>query len=174
VPPQQSYVWPFILEASGSEPVTIQWDNESIQHSKAQLLLYDAEAGRLVDMRTTGIYTVPNANSRQLQFIFNTNPDNYRNELGTAYPNPFTRRISLPAYLNTVEGQASVMVSIVNLTGIEVHRQTLTSSEKGLLQPEWDGTDQSGNSVSPGVYVYKVTFNKGSRTYVSQGKVVKL
>ncbi|HET9052934.1 MAG TPA: hypothetical protein VFM90_02095, partial [Cyclobacteriaceae bacterium] len=175
VSPQPQYVWRFTLDASGKEPVTLQWNHESIQQSKAQLLLYDAQAARLVDMRTQGEYTVPNASNRQLQFIFSTDELHGSNsELGKAYPNPFTKEVNLPAYLHTSNGQATVIVNIINPAGIVVYRQIRTTSSKELMQPVWNGTDQSGNRVAPGVYIYKVIFTSNKRSYLHQGKLIKL
>ncbi len=174
VPLQEQYVWPFTLDASGNEPVTIQWNNEAIQNSKSQLLLYDAAAGKLTDMRTTATYTTPNGSNRQLQFIFNTGERYAGNrELGKAYPNPFIKEINLPGYLHTAEGQATVTVSIIGLTGVEVHNEKIVTSTTGLLQPVWDGTNSNGFNLPPGVYVYKVVFNSGKQSYVSMGKIVK-
>lgn len=175
VPPQQRYFWPFTLDASGKESVTLQWDHESIGQSKAQLLLYDVEAGRLVDMRTQGAYTPPNANHRKLQFIFSTDELHIRNsELSKAYPNPFTKEVNLPAYLHASDGHATVTVNIISATGTIVYRQKITTSSKELVQPVWNGMDQSGNPVTPGVYIYKIIFTSGNKSYASQGKILKL
>lgn len=174
VPPQQRYVWPFTLDATGEEPITLQWDNESIRQSKAQLLLYDVQAGRLIDMRAHGTYTVSDANNRQLQFIFSTDELHTGNsELSKAYPNPFTGEVNLPAYLHLGTGEATVRVSIINPAGITVYHEAFTTASRGLIRPVWNGADQSGNPVMPGMYIYKLTFTSGHQSYVSQGKILK-
>ncbi len=69
------------------------------------------------------------------------------------YPNPFnsTTAISyvLPAY-------SSVNLSIYNLLGEKVKCLVAESQPPGHYVSNWDGTDEFGNSVAGGLYLYKL------------------
>lgn len=172
VPTQDNYVWTYQLTAPENEPVSLRWDNKPFENSNAQVLLYDAKAGVLLDMRVRNAYDV--TGSRTLEFIYSKNKRfAEQSGLGRAYPNPFTKRVSLPAFLNTSEGPATVSVSIKSLTGVEVYAGEWKTETLGLIQPEWDGTQSSGYAVASGVYVYQVKFSNTKQTIVTQGKILK-
>ena len=172
VPTQDNYVWTYVLTASDHEPVTLHWDNKSFENINAQVLLYDARAGVLLDMSLANTY--PATGSRALEFIYSKNKRfTEQTGLGRAYPNPFTKVVSLPAFLNTTEGPATVFVSIKSLTGVEVYTEEWKTETLGLIQPEWNGTQSSGYSVASGVYVYHVKFSNSRQTIVTQGKILK-
>lgn len=72
------------------------------------------------------------------------------------YPNPFnpttTISFSIPA-------DSKVGVSIYNIKGQKVKTLVNDELEKGLHKIIWDSTDNSGKSVSSGVYFYKLNVN---------------
>ncbi len=69
------------------------------------------------------------------------------------YPNPFNPRTTL-SFLLGREGPATITVH--NLLGREVWRQTLSCPSPGRYRVVWEGTDQAGNSVASGVYFYRL------------------
>lgn len=171
VPLQEEYVWPFTLTTVNNESVELQWDNKPFQNSRSQLLLYDAHAERLVDMRTTKSYTT--SGNKVLEFIF-TSDQKYslQRELGKAFPNPFVQHVSLPAFINT-QGSASITLTVKGLSGVEVYSRQWETKNEGLIQPEWKGVDGNGQSVSPGVYIYQITYSNDKHTVTSYGKLIK-
>jgi hypothetical protein len=78
------------------------------------------------------------------------------------YPNPFNPstaiRFSLP-----VENKISLIV--YDMVGREV--KTLIANQqmaKGAYQAEWDGTNNAGNAVASGSYVYTLKFGNFSKS----------
>ncbi len=81
--------------------------------------------------------------------------------LGNPFPNPFTplsdnpdfNRVVFPARaVEGVEGEFSVL--IFNINGVLIRE--LRSADPGGRDLEWDGTDEAGNFVESGVYVYQI------------------
>jgi hypothetical protein len=78
-------------------------------------------------------------------------PLNY--ELSQNYPNPFNPSTTVAF---TLKSRGFVDLSIYNVLGQKV--KTLVSGELDAGQHEavWDGTDESGDEVSSGMYFYKI------------------
>ncbi|MBZ0267846.1 T9SS type A sorting domain-containing protein, partial [bacterium] len=79
----------------------------------------------------------------------------------SAYPNPFrgesTLRLALPQ-----AGRVDVTVHAV--TGALVRRVRSGWLPDGTTSVHWDGTDERGSAVSPGVYFYRVATPSGTGT----------
>jgi hypothetical protein len=75
-------------------------------------------------------------------------------ELSQNYPNPFNPETTFEFALPKV---SQVELTIFNVLGQKV--VTLISKElpAGTYQETWDGTSESGNSVSSGIYFYRLT-----------------
>ncbi|MFQ6613174.1 MAG: N-acetylmuramoyl-L-alanine amidase, partial [Fidelibacterota bacterium] len=81
------------------------------------------------------------------------------------YPNPFnsttTLHYDLPENL-------SVKLTIFNLRGQEVKTVVNEDQHSGYKKIQWDGTDQQGQRVSTGIYLYRIDMG----TYSSVKKMV--
>ncbi|MBL7996800.1 VCBS repeat-containing protein [bacterium] len=81
--------------------------------------------------------------------------------LSQNYPNPFnpstTIRYDIPA-------ESRVTIKIYNLLGQEV--KTLVNGVKGIgrYEIQWNGRNESGNTVASGVYLYRLQTNKFIQT----------
>lgn len=78
-------------------------------------------------------------------------------ELDQNYPNPFTKSTSIGYTLNR---QAGVSVRIYNVLGQLVKRYRIGEQEAGVHGITWDGTNNLGQRVPPGVYFYQMTAGK--------------
>lgn len=84
------------------------------------------------------------------------------------YPNPFTTSTAFVFTLTGSEVPQNMRIQILTITGKVVRE--ITKSELGPLrigrnitEYKWDGTDQYGNKLANGVYLYRViTNNNGS------------
>ncbi|MGD0591653.1 MAG: FlgD immunoglobulin-like domain containing protein [Bacteroidota bacterium] len=69
------------------------------------------------------------------------------------YPNPFnpstTIAYSLPA-------RSSVVVTIFDIQGRQIKSYTFSAQSAGYQRVVWNGTNDRGNSLSSGIYVYRV------------------
>ncbi|MCD6097269.1 T9SS type A sorting domain-containing protein [bacterium] len=90
-------------------------------------------------------------------------PNSFR--LGSAYPNPFNTATAVTFDLPKEE---FVTIDVINLLGENV--KTLVSDTKpaGSYTAIWDGTDESGNVVSAGIYFYRMQ----AGSFTSVGKMV--
>jgi hypothetical protein len=87
-------------------------------------------------------------------------PDDYHLEQN--YPNPFnpstTITFSLP--LNK-----RISLSIYNMNGQEIKKLIDdTDYNQGTHSAQWDATDDQGNPVASGVYIYRLTYGNFSKT----------
>ena len=90
---------------------------------------------------------------------FFAQPDNFI--LYQNYPNPFNPTTTIDFALST---GAEVSVKIFNLLGQEVRTLVNAAYSPGSYSVEWDGVNNSGQAVSSGVYMYKLSVDNFSQT----------
>ncbi|MBU8934462.1 MAG: T9SS type A sorting domain-containing protein [candidate division Zixibacteria bacterium] len=78
-----------------------------------------------------------------------------QNYIYQPYPNPFSTSTTITVYLMT---ENDVTLEIFNILG-ELVYDTTGHYEAGSTKFTWDGTNNSGEPVSPGVYFYRVTID---------------
>ena len=69
------------------------------------------------------------------------------------FPNPFNPVTTIAfelSYMNNVE------IHVFNAVGREVRNLMKTSLSAGMHSVDWDGRDDGGRMVMPGVYVYRM------------------
>ncbi|GAB4327110.1 MAG: hypothetical protein Kow0037_00410 [Calditrichia bacterium] len=104
------------------------------------------------------VSVVPNANGVQ---VVNDGAIPKSFALKNNYPNPFnpsTRlEFDIPALL---DGSIRVNVSVYNLLGQKVKTLVEGNLQPGSYQVEWDGTNELGQKVASGVYLYGIRSEK--------------
>ena len=70
-----------------------------------------------------------------------------------AYPNPFNSSTTLNYYLPS---SASVRLIIYDMLGNVVSNLINTNQSSGYKSIQWDATNNQGEPVSAGVYLYKI------------------
>jgi flagellar hook capping protein FlgD len=86
-------------------------------------------------------------------------PDNLNDIKLCSYPNPFNPETVISFQLPADSDQQDVELVIYNLKGQKVKNLPVIlslSKEKGMHTIVWDGTDDSNNPVSSGIYFYKL------------------
>jgi len=68
------------------------------------------------------------------------------------YPNPFNPATTISFSLTTKITENTELL-IYNLKGQKINQYSIFNNQSSII---WDGTDQSGNSVSSGIYYYKL------------------
>jgi len=79
--------------------------------------------------------------------------------LSQNYPNPFSSltAISYSIAKSAVGGRSSaISLKVYDLTGRLVRTLVDRSQEPGYYKVSWDGRDDSGKQVAPGIYFYKL------------------
>ena len=89
--------------------------------------------------------------------------DNSEN-LFAVYPNPFTSEITIEVW-NT--DKTEVDIAIYNLLGQRI-KNLFNATNEGQLLLKWDGTNNSGNKVVPGIYLCKVN-NETKKVFFKDG-----
>jgi len=74
--------------------------------------------------------------------------------LGNAYPNPFNPTTTIEF---GVPRDGNVKIEVYNITGQKVKTLTNQYYTAGSYTVEWNSTDDSGNEVATGVYLYRMT-----------------
>lgn len=72
------------------------------------------------------------------------------------YPNPFNSTTTIRL---TSDGQVwggSVRLTIYDILGREVRRYNIENPSSGVVSIQWDGRDDRGTEVAPGIYFYRV------------------
>jgi len=81
-------------------------------------------------------------------------PDPYK--LDQNYPNPFNPTTTIEF---SIQNDSKVRLSIYNIKGQIIRTLANNNFTKGSHSIIWNGDDQSGKSVSSGVYLYKLNLN---------------
>ena len=83
------------------------------------------------------------------------------------YPNPFNPTTNITF---TLKESAYVVLSVYNVNGQEVRRLATGTRAAGIHTVVWDATDEFGQSVSSGLYLYRLS----AGDYVSSRKMLLL
>ena len=75
------------------------------------------------------------------------------------YPNPFNPSTTIAFELPQ---DGFVTLNIYDLTGRRVRKLVQSQHLAGVHSVRWNGTDDTGQQVAAGVYVYQIEFNDGS------------
>lgn len=78
-------------------------------------------------------------------------------ELAQNYPNPFSSETQIPFKLNK---QSDVSIKIYNVLGQEIRTFNIGLQTNGVHGIKWDGRNNFGNRVTPGIYFYQLQTEK--------------
>jgi len=99
-----------------------------------------------------------NINSENLEIINQSDNQNVpsRFYLYPAYPNPFNPTTNI---MYDLSGDSHAMIEIFDITGRKIRALVKEFKSAGTYNTIWDGLDEVGNSVSSGLYVYRLEAN---------------
>lgn len=153
----QSYNWSFMLESNiNSSLAEITWNNDGLQSSMAELLLYDAEQRAMIDMKRSDRYSFDPQRSRNFRFFFGSDRMQVKpdiQEIGVAWPNPSSDVVHIP-YL--VKDRSHVQIEVYDLMGRRVSSVADRVHDAGYHTATWNRTAFDGSVVSPGMYLYRM------------------
>lgn len=182
-PTAKEAIWEFTVESNLEEElIQLSWDNSYFGSGLRQLILFDVAKQRQINMAERDSYTsLSDDKSRNFRIYYgapefidsNLQPDHIH--LGQAYPNPFTDQtlitLSLP---ETAEGEAyGVQLAIFDQMGKRVATLKDGWMESGFHEINWNGTNELGTGVSPGMYIYQVNVVYGGQQKSYSGKVIR-
>jgi len=95
-----------------------------------------------------------------------------------ASPNPFTPNgdglndeLSLTFKVREVVTQRALCVEIYDLSGRRIRTLIARTATTGAHEFTWDGRDDSGRKVSPGVYLYRISLDADKRKEENLGSI---
>ncbi len=180
VPLQQDFIWDFYIDnprnATGS---VLEWDAATRGSIDGELFLYDIQKEKIIDMNQVNSYVVP-AQSSRFQIYFGSSAfidENLKPQkitVGAVYPNPFNDNVSISYTLADSEDEYQVHFMVYNTFGQLVH-QNARKDSAGFHTLLWTAVDKGGNTLAPGIYIYKMIIqgNAETRRVEVSGKLIK-
>ncbi len=157
VPPSDIYTWELTIEAEDKSILSLNWDGESIKHSRAKLFLIDYHTGFVVDMATTNSYTIDPELTRSFEIIFTRDELLLETPLpGPPYPNPGGSLFYIPVYL--AEPQ-TVTIDIIDKHGTRADSKKFSAAQPGFYVFEWELPEYLSNGI------YHLRYHVGSKIY---------
>jgi hypothetical protein len=143
------------LHVDAQSTVTLTWDVTAIPQDLAARIRVD---GADVDMRTQNSINLTKG-SHDLQVDVRIVPKAF--DLAQNYPNPFNPETNISYGLPE---DATVVLKVYNVLGQEI--RTLVSNQQiaGYHTVTWDGTNDYGEVVSTGVYIYRIAAGQYTAT----------
>jgi len=165
-----------VLNTTGANDVTLQWDNTSFGSGDLQLFLHDKVAERLIDMRAQNSYTF--AYHPNHPFVIHFGDTYYIKQtskpghlmLATAYPNPMRETTNISFSLS--RPYSDVRLTVYDLQGREVKTIVQKPLEAGFYEAEWEGNDTNGNPLPDGLWIYRLQVSNGKNVESATGKVI--
>lgn len=76
-------------------------------------------------------------------------------ELGTPHPNPFTFAVNIPFIINST---GDIRFSVYSFNGQKIKDILYPAVSAGSYRIIWDGCNDNGVPVRPGIYIYAITY----------------
>lgn len=130
-------------------------------------LLSGLVSGQTYTAGVTAVYTSGETQAATVQFTFNPTAANDNNvapartELVGNYPNPFNPNTTIK-FANKENGM--VKLNIFNVRGQKVRSLVNSQMAAGTHTINWNGTDDNGNVVASGVYMYNLECGRYTST----------
>jgi hypothetical protein len=136
--------------------VTLTWPNISELPKKYQILLYDSDAKRTVNMRSRSSFTfaAPGDGSEK-RFTITVKPDSLAGLQVTDVAVAPTRGGGASVSYN-LSRDADVAVYVTSLNGRRIRELPAGSRGPGIGTATWDGRDSQGRKAPRGLYVFEV------------------
>lgn len=84
-----------------------------------------------------------------------------------AFPNPFSNNITIKYSLNKI---SNVKIEIRDISGRKIYENKFGEQLNGYHDWNWNGKNQSGNTVSAGIYFYKIIADN----FTLENKIIKV
>lgn len=164
VPIAETHEWYFHLAANEkSGNATVSWDPQNIISSPGKVYLLDLRTLESLDMSSVGQYTFEWSEGERLMIIFSKDGDFLPgiDRIGTSFPNPFRRGISIPVIVS--QTNQHLHMKIHDISGKQLFETGFTFPERGFSTIHWEGTDTMRNEVREGVYFLHIQLGSMKR-----------
>ncbi|MEL6851358.1 MAG: FG-GAP-like repeat-containing protein [Bacteroidota bacterium] len=164
VPAAKFHVWEVMVETNlPSEEIMLRWDPSFFDLSGMKLYLLDVEHQQLLDMSEQGHFlSISQQAKRPFRIYFGSESNIFsavqpdKIHLGRAYPNPSSGPITIPFALPNSGHRYELQFSLLDMSGRRVMDLGAGDWQGGFHELRWDGKNQEGIPLPPGVYIYQM------------------
>ncbi|QHT71575.1 T9SS type A sorting domain-containing protein [Rhodocytophaga rosea] len=170
-PVEENQQWEFTVE-SNLEPqaVNLQWHSYFSQgyENGKKLMLLDVNHNRIVDLSRQNQYSFWQDSLTAFRMYYGSpeyireHLQSFQTSLSENYPNPFKDNTTITFILSKVDPTYQVKLEVYNVSGQNVATLVEGAYVSGAYQINWDGTDNTGKKLPPGMYIYKLETNSES------------
>ncbi|MCD4818882.1 MAG: T9SS type A sorting domain-containing protein [Candidatus Cloacimonetes bacterium] len=150
------------IGANNSEEIILTFDTNELENSTYTANLIITHNGRNEEIIPITLVVDPDADGNNDIISLKTN-------LGTNYPNPFNPETTIKYNLKT---DANVELEIYNIKGQKVKTLVNNEMKAGAHTIVWQGKDENNNSVSSGVYFYKLNTKNCRENFTATRKMI--
>ncbi len=159
VPTAENHVWEFFVESNANELMTMKWDNSYFGQNDKQLVLWDVNQQRGLDMRSISQYIFNKSSSGHFKVYFGD--EKFIKEktavdqlvFHDVFPNPASDRVTISFSVPTDD---RVTVDVIDLLGRKIATVADGHFTAGYHEINWNTTDHAGNALSNGIYITQV------------------
>ncbi len=90
------------------------------------------------------------------------------------YPNPFRTETYFTFRLTQAPDKLNLLIYTIAGRLIKTIEPSVSELHLNFNKIYWDGSDNDGNQVANGTYIYRVIVNKGEKIYAVTGKIARL
>lgn len=170
VPTQEEYVWDMNVETADGITI-LQWDNESIISHGKELMLFDVNRQKIVDMKAEGYYGFEGKAGSAFKIYFGTNLRSKIKPtqiiLSKPFPNPMTTETMVSFTLPEKQKAYLTQLEVYNATGQRVTTLADGNFESGFYSTTWSPID-----IKSGLYLFRLTVLEEGTQKVITEKVV--
>lgn len=163
VPTSDQYSWEFQVESNLSDDfMELTWDNSFFGNSDRQLVLWDVEQQRAIDMRADSRYAFQRGQSGAFKVFFGsedfvkTETTPYRPVFHSASPVPSSGNVTLAFSVPETGNRVSTNISIYNLMGQKVANLVDKPLNGGYQEAVWN--IEAGTKPAAGMYISVLKF----------------
>lgn len=176
---KNEHIWNLEIEnESVDQYVYLSWEIPDLDDPDKHLVLHNANNGVQVDMRTNAGIWIDSRNADDIKIIYGNTEFLKKSSipsavvLGGGYPNPFSQTTKIPLALPNAALPHDVYLRVYNNLGQNVKTLMKGKYQGGLYEVEWDGSNEVGDKVKPGIYFYQLQVANNDRNQSIHGRLV--
>jgi hypothetical protein len=157
--------WDLVVEAPGEGSVSVEFDGVLDLPAGLEAVAIAEGSWAVIDLREQAVLSLPGGRTHRLRLLVGSAGwvEQVRTgqvgpvpglQLGLGYPNPF---VSATRIAWALPAATHVEVVVYDVTGRRVRGLAEGRMAAGRHDAEWNGIDDRGRSVAPGVYFVRLT-----------------
>ncbi len=159
VPTAENHTWEFSVESNSNEVVTMKWDNSFFGNNSKQLVLWDVNLQKGLDMRTENQYLFSKSRSGSLKVFYGD--EKYVKEKTAVsqlvfhdlFPNPARDNVTISFSLPSED---RVTIEVIDLLGKKIATVADGNFKEGYHEVTWNTLDTSGSAITNGIYITQI------------------